>query len=139
MTPIFDTFKKNVLAEKDALKEVDFVINGELQTFYCKEMTGLDFQKIKTRSILKKRETTIDGSVNETEYLDDAELRANIILEMARDADGKRLFSLTNPEHKDLVKSIKFTTQSYLAYEMGLQPERDMIEIQREKLKKMRG
>ena len=136
MTP-YEAFKKAIIAEKETLNEVEFVINGELQKFYFKELSGLDFQKIKNRSILKKRETQLDGSVNETEYLDEQELRANIILEMARDAEGKRLFSLTNSEHKELVKSIKFTTQSYLAYEMGLQPERDILETQRAKIKKM--
>lgn len=136
MTP-YEAFKKAIIAEKETLNEVEFVINGELQKFYFKELSGLDFQKIKNRSILKKRETQLDGSVNETEYLDEQELRANIILEMARDKDGKRLFSLTNSEHKELVKSIKFTTQSYLAYEMGLQPERDILEAQRAKIKKM--
>ena len=136
MTP-YEAFKKAIIAEKETLNEVEFVINGELQKFYFKELSGLDFQKIKNRSILKKRETQLDGSVNETEYLDEQELRANIILEMARDSEGKRLFSLTNSEHKELVKSIKFTTQSYLAYEMGLQPERDILEMQRAKIKKM--
>lgn len=136
MTP-YEAFKKAIIAEKETLNEVEFVINGELQKFYFKELSGLDFQKIKNRSILKKRETQLDGSVNETEYLDEQELRTNIILEMARDSEGKRLFSLTNSEHKDLVKSIKFTTQSYLAYEMGLQPERDILEAQRAKIKKM--
>lgn len=136
MTP-YEAFKKAIIAEKETLNEVEFVINGELQKFYFKELSGLDFQKIKNRSIVKKRETQLDGSVNETEYLDEQELRANIILEMARDAEGKRLFSLTNSEHKELVKSIKFTTQSYLAYEMGLQPERDILEAQRAKIKKM--
>lgn len=136
MTP-YEAFKKAIIAEKETLNEVEFVINGELQKFYFKELSGLDFQKIKNRSIVKKRETQLDGSVNETEYLDEQELRANIILEMARDKDGKRLFSLTNSEHKELVKSIKFTTQSYLAYEMGLQPERDILEAQRAKIKKM--
>lgn len=138
MTP-FDSFKKAILAEKETLRDVEFIVNGELQKFYFKELSGLDFQKIKNRSIVKKRETALDGSVNETEYLDEQELRANIILEMARDSDGKRLFSLTNNEHKELVKSIKFTTQSYLAYEMGLQPERDILEMQRAKVKKMYG
>ena len=136
MTP-YEAFKKAIIAEKETLNEVEFVINGELQKFYFKELSGLDFQKIKNRSILKKRETQLDGSVNETEYLDEQELRTNIILEMARDSEGKRLFSLTNSEHKELVKSIKFTTQSYLAYEMGLQPERDILEAQRAKIKKM--
>lgn len=136
MTP-YEAFKKAIIAEKETLNEVEFVINGELQKFYFKELSGLDFQKIKNRSIVKKRETQLDGSVNETEYLDEQELRANIILEMARDREGKRLFSLTNSEHKELVKSIKFTTQSYLAYEMGLQPERDILEAQRAKIKKM--
>lgn len=138
MTP-YDSFKKAILAEKETLRDVEFVVNGELQKFYFKELSGLDFQKIKNRSIVKKRETSLDGSVNETEYLDEQELRANIILEMARDSEGKRLFSLTNNEHKELVKSIKFTTQSYLAYEMGLQPERDILEMQRAKVKKMYG
>lgn len=138
MTP-FESFKKAILAEKETLRDVEFVVNGELQKFYFKELSGLDFQKIKNRSIVKKRETQLDGSVNETEYLDEQELRANIILEMARDSEGKRLFSLTNNEHKELVKSIKFTTQSYLAYEMGLQPERDILEMQRAKVKKMYG
>lgn len=125
--------------EKDKLYDVDFVVNDVLHKIYYKEMTGDDWNKIRQKSIVKKREQQLDGSVNEIEYLDDNELRINIILEMARDEKGDRLFSLTNKEHREVVKKIKFTTQSYLAYEMGLKPERDMLQIQREKIKKMSG
>ena len=50
MTP-YEAFKKAIIAEKETLNEVEFVINGELQKFYFKELSGLDFQKIKNRCL----------------------------------------------------------------------------------------
>lgn len=127
----------DIESEKDKLYEVDFVINDTLHKIYYKEMTGADYSKIRQKSILTKKEIQLDGSTNEIKYIDDDELRVNIILDMARNENGDRLFSLTNKEHKELVKKIKFTTQCYLAYEMGLKPERDILQLQREKLAKM--
>lgn len=123
--------------EKDKLYEVDFIVNDKLHKIYYKEMTGEDYNKIRQKSILRKKEIQLDGSITESQYIDDDELRVNIILDMARDEKGNRLFSMTNPEHKTLVKKMKFTTQSFLAYEMGMKPERDMLELQRANIKKM--
>ena len=131
--------KSDIQKEKDKLYEVDFVVNDQLHKIYYKEMTGADYSKIRNKSILTKKEVQLDGSTNEIKYIDDDELRINIILDMARNKDGDRLFSMTDREHKDIVKNMKFTTQCYLAYEMGLKPERDILQLQREKLAKMNG
>ena len=81
--------------EKDKLYEVDFIVNDKLHKIYYKEMTGEDYNKIRQKSILRKKEIQLDGSITESQYIDDDELRVNIILDMARDEKGNRLFSMT--------------------------------------------
>lgn len=130
--------KDALFNDSQKIKEAVITLDGINHTFKFRPMTG----KIHRLALeLSKKKRTInepDGSVIENEYYDDDRLRAAIIYFQLLDKDEKRVFNL--PKQVDEIEEkLSYETTSYLASIMGLKSISDMIEEQKEAIKKTQG
>jgi len=133
-----DKLLKALERESKDLRSADLVVDKEQHTIYYRVMSGDDHARALELSKKTKKIKEADGSETELTYYDDDLLRCHIIYFQLLDQSGERVF--TNLTDIDWIKNnIAYETQSYLATVMGLKSVSDIIEEQKEVLKKMNG
>lgn len=130
--------KDALFTDSQRLREADILLNGVSHTFKFRPMSG----KIHRLALeMSKKKRTIkepDGQVIESEYYDDDRLRASIIYFQLLNDKEERVFNLPK-QIDEIEEKISYETQSYLATLMGLKSVADMIEDQKEAIKKIIG
>ena len=133
-----DKLLKALERESKDLRSADLVVDKEKHTIYYRVMSGDDHARALELSKKTKIVKEADGSQTELTYYDDDLLRCHIIYFQLLDKDGNRVF--TNLTDVDWInKNIAYETQAYLATVMGLKSVSDIIEEQRQVLKKTNG
>lgn len=133
-----DKLLKAFEQESTSLRSADIGLNGEVHPIYYRLMSGANH--IRALELSKKTKTIkeADGTAVEMTYYDDDLLRSHIIYFQLLDKEGKRVF--TNITEVQWIKdNISFETSSYLASIMGLKSVSDIVEEQKEALKKISG
>ena len=130
--------KEALFNDSQRLKEASIFLEGKEHIFKFKPMTGLIHRLALEQSKKVRKITEPDGTVIESEYYDDDRLRASIIYFQLLDSDGNRVFTRLD-EIDEIEKSLSYETSVYLASLIGLKSLSDMIEEQREAIKKTNG
>lgn len=135
MNNLFDDIK----AENEKLNKIEFGVKGNRHTFHFTQMTYYEKQRIINKST--KTITKIDVQKNKTvmEEIQDDLIPIYTIIEMAKDKDGKKLYSLTNKEHFDIISKFEWNLLSYIAATIGLKPIGQVVEEQQAILAKMKN
>jgi hypothetical protein len=124
--------------ESTDIRSADMVVNGEIHQVYYRVMSGDDHSRALELSKRTKTIKEADGSSTELTYYDDDLLRCHIIYFQLLNEDGERVFNnLTKVQW--IKDNITYETSSYLAAVMGLKSVSDIVEEQKEVLKKMNG
>ena len=133
-----DKLLKALEREKNNLRKAELLVDGQIHEIYFKTMSGDDHARALELSKKTKTVKETDGSETELSYYDDDLLRCHIIYFQLLNKDGERVFTnLTDV--KWIKENIAYETSSYLASVMGLKSVSDIIEEQKEVLKKMNG
>lgn len=133
-----DKLLKALERESKDLRSADLIVDKEKHTIYYRVMSGDDHARALQLSKKTKQVTETDGSTTELSYYDDDLLRCHIIYFQLLNEKGERVF--TNlPDVEWIKNNIAYETQAYLATVMGLKSVSDIIEEQKEVLKKMNG
>ena len=101
-------------------------------------MSGVDHARALELSKKTKTVKETDGSTTELTYYDDDLLRCHIIYFQLLNKEGERVFTNLN-KVKWIKDNIAYETASYLATIMGLKSVSDIVEEQKEVLKKTNG
>jgi len=124
--------------ESKEIRSADIIADKKAHKIYYRVMSGDDHSRALQLSKKTKMVKETDGSQTELSYYDDDLLRCYIIYFQLLDEDGNRVF--TNLTDVDWIKdNIAYETQAYLATVMGLKSVSDIIEEQKEALKKTSG
>lgn len=133
-----NTLLKALEQESKGLRSADIVVEGKAHKIYYRLMSGANHARALELSKKTKTIKETDGSTTELTYYDDDLLRSHIIYFQILDKDGKRVFT-TLDKVKWIQDNIAYETASYLSALMGLKSVSDIIEQQKEVLKKMNG
>jgi len=94
---------------------VEFKISNEQFEFYYKYLTYFEKQRIINASTSTVKNTDSSGSISKTEEIQDEKIPIYTILEMARDKEGKKLFSLTSKQDYEKISKMEWALVSHLA------------------------
>ena len=116
---LLTSLQADILKAHDNLNKIEFKVSGNQYTFYYRHLTILEHTRIKLNCITRNEYVKTDGSKNIKEEENDHLYPLNCILEKALDENGKRLFSSTNTDHKQMLMKMSFDLLSYIAAEMA--------------------
>jgi hypothetical protein len=104
---------------QDNLQDISFNFAGKEYSWHFRYLTLLE--KVRIEQMSTKLVTTIASDGNSTNKYEkqDHLIPISTIIEKALDADGKRLFSHTNPDHFKTISLMPAALASLLAYEMS--------------------
>ena len=113
------TLQADILKAYDNLNDIEFIINENKHKFYYRHLTILEHTRIKLACT--KRVVKMDEQGNKTETLEEDKALYPIytIIEKALTEDGKKMFTLTNPDNFEMLKKLPFELLSYISAEMS--------------------
>ena len=133
-----DKLLKALEKESKDIRSADIVVDGTIHQIYYRVMSGDDHARALELSKKTKTVKETDGSTTELTYYDDDLLRCHIIYFQLLNKEGERVFTNLN-KVKWIKDNIAYETASYLATIMGLKSVSDIVEEQKEVLKKTNG
>jgi len=99
----------------EELNKVEFKVNKEQFEFHYRYLTYFEKQRVINASTKVTKHTAKSGEITTREEVQDELIPIYTILEMARDEEGKKLFSLTSREDYEKISKMEWSLVSHLA------------------------